>query len=80
MENDQIEIKKYSDYDITVTVCALISWEYIEGINLQFEQKDGKPITLSDQQNAKINTSISKELISNQVKSIPDSDDVKSLD
>ena len=80
MENDQIEIKKYSDYDITVTVCALISWEYIEGINLQFKQKDGKAITLSDQQNAKINTSISKELISNQVKSIPDSDDVKSLD
>ncbi len=81
-QNDQIEIKKYSDDDITVTVGALINWGYIEGINLQFKQKDGKAITLSDQQIAEINISISEELVTNQsdqVESIPYSDDIITL-
>ena len=82
-QNDQIEIKKYSDDDVTVTVGALINWGYLDGINLKFEQKDGKAITLSDQQIAEINASISAELIGNQsnrVESIPHSDDVITLD
>ena len=55
---------------------------FLEVVSLQFVGKNCEPINSSEEQNAKINTSISKELISNQsnqVKSIPDSDDVKPL-
>ncbi len=76
-------ITKYQENSVEVTVGALVNWGYIDAVNLQFEATGTTPITLTDDQIAEINVSVSEELVSNQhhqVESIPHSDDVITLE
>ena len=82
-QNVIVEMQGYKSENVDVTVGAFINWGYIDGVNLQFAATGSTPITLSDEQIAEINVSITNELTStqnNQVESIPYSDEVITLE
>ena len=82
-QHDTIVLWEYENEGVIVTVGALVNWGYIDAVNLQFEVTSGSQITLTAEQISEINISISEQLVKNQndqVKSIPFSDDVITLE